>query len=109
MRHADFMKMINELFPTGGLTCSFKDHQLSEFIQIKKRTAAQVPMKLAVQDVGPQDEDLSVLALVPMFTSTAKGNPSIPLKASIYIFGLVIYTKFWVLHQIYLHVTSPYH
>ena len=61
MRRVDFMKMINESFPTGGLTCSFQDHQLSEFIQIKRRKAAQVPMKLAVQDVGPQDEDLWVL------------------------------------------------
>ena len=61
MRHVDFMKMINKSFPTGGLTCSFQDHQLSEFIQIKRRTAAPVPTKLAVEDIGPQDEDLWVL------------------------------------------------
>lgn len=61
MQRSDFMRMINESFPTGGLTCSFQDHQLSEFIQIKRRTVTHMPEKRVVSVVGPQDDDLWVL------------------------------------------------
>jgi len=60
MRKADFMKMINSSFPSGGLTCSFQDSQLSEFIQIKKREK-KIPVKRAVSIVGPQQDNLWVL------------------------------------------------
>ena len=53
MRKNDFMKMINDSFLTGGLTCSFQDQQLSEFVQIKRRMANQIPTKIAVKVVGP--------------------------------------------------------
>ena len=55
MRRSDFMKMIKSSFPSWGLTCSFQDHQLSQFIQIKRRTAKHIPTKKAVSLVGPQD------------------------------------------------------
>ena len=61
MRKNDFMKMINDSFLTGGLTCSFQDQQLSEFVQIKRRMANQIPTKKAVKVVGPQNTDLWVL------------------------------------------------
>ena len=38
----------------GGLTCSFNDYQLSEFIQMKQRCQGKLPMKKAVVEVGPQ-------------------------------------------------------
>lgn len=61
MKKTDFMKMINESFPTGGLTCSFQDQQLSEFIQAKRRLATHIPTKKVVKTVGPQNADLWVL------------------------------------------------
>ena len=60
MQRSDFMRMINESFP-GGLTCSFQDAQLSEFIQIKRRRVTHMPEKRVVSVVGPQDENLWVL------------------------------------------------
>ena len=54
------MKMLNDSFPTGGLTCSMQDHQLSEYLQIKKRNAARLPEKLAVRTVGQQDRHIWV-------------------------------------------------
>jgi len=53
--------MINSSFPSGGLTCSFQDCQLTEFIQIKKRRISQMPIKKAVCIVGPQGDGLWVL------------------------------------------------
>ena len=61
MRKTDFMKMINASFPAGGLTCSFQDQQLSEYIQIKYRSAGPLPVKKAVQHVGKQDQSLWVM------------------------------------------------
>ena len=61
MRKNDFMKMINDSFATGGLTCSFQDQQLSEFAKIKRRIANQIPTKKAVKVIGPQNTDLWVL------------------------------------------------
>jgi len=55
MKRFDFMRMLNSSFPGGGLTCSFQDHQLSEYIQVKKRVAKEVPTKQAVSVVGPQN------------------------------------------------------
>ena len=61
MKRSDFMKMLNSFFPGGGLTCSLLDHQLSEFIQIKKRNVKELPTKRAVSVIGPQNADLWVL------------------------------------------------
>ena len=61
MRRLEFMKMLNDSFPTGGLTCSLQDHQLSEYLQIKKRSTARLPEKLAVKSVGQQDQNVWVL------------------------------------------------
>lgn len=61
MRKPDFMRTINSSFPSGGLTCSFQDCQLSEFIQIKKRRIRQIPIKKAVSMMGPQTHDFWVL------------------------------------------------
>jgi len=49
------MRMINKLFPKAGLICKFLDHQLSEFIQIKRRAVSSMPIKQAVCTMGPQD------------------------------------------------------
>ena len=55
------MKMINASFPAGGLTSSFQDQQLSEYIQIKHRSAGPSRVKKAVQHVGKQDQSLWVM------------------------------------------------
>ena len=61
MRRCDFMRMISSSFPSGGLTSSFQDHQFSQFIQIKRRIAKQIPTKKAVAVVGPQENHVWVL------------------------------------------------
>lgn len=50
------MKMLNDSYPTAGLTCSMQDHQLSEYLQIKKRNAGKLPEKVAVRNVGQQED-----------------------------------------------------
>ena len=80
MQHSDFMRMINESFPTGGLTCSFQNHQLSEFIQIKRRTVTHMPEKRVVSVVGPQDDDLWVLG--PDVHINSQGQSISPEKSS---------------------------
>ena len=72
MKRYDFMKMLNSSFPGGGLTCSFQDYQLSEYIQVKKRVAKEVPTKQAVSVVGPQNNQLWVLG--PNVQIDASGN-----------------------------------
>lgn len=61
MRRSDFMRMVNSSFPSGGLTCSFQDHQLSQYIQIKRRASKHIPTKRAVSLVGPQNNHVWVL------------------------------------------------
>lgn len=56
MRRLEFMKMLNDSYPSAGLTCSMQDHQLSEYLQTKKRSAARMPEKLAVRNVGQQQD-----------------------------------------------------
>jgi len=56
MRRLEFMKMLNDSYPSAGLTCSMQDHQLSEYLQTKKRSAARIPEKLAVRNVGQQQD-----------------------------------------------------
>ena len=40
----------------GGLTSSFTDLQLSEFIQQKRQREGNLPVKKAVAEVGPQED-----------------------------------------------------
>ena len=69
MRRSDFMRMVNSSFLSGGLTCSFQDHQLSQFVQIKRRMAKHIPTKKAVSLVGPQDNHVWVLGADVHITS----------------------------------------
>ena len=80
MQRSDFMRMINESFPTGGLTCSFQDHQLSEFIQIKRRTVTYLPEKRVVSVVGPQNDNLWVLG--PDIHINSQGQSVSPEESS---------------------------
>ena len=54
------MKLQNDSFPTAGLTCSMQDHQLSEYLQIKRRTAVRLPEKLTVSTVCQQNSNIWV-------------------------------------------------
>ena len=61
MRKDKFMAQINFSHNQGGLTCSFNDYQLSEYIQQRRRTAGRLPIKHAVERVGPQADGSWVL------------------------------------------------
>ena len=56
------MQQLNNSFKEGGLTCSFNDYQLSEYIQQKRRKAGRIPVKRAVERVGPQRDGTWVLS-----------------------------------------------
>ena len=56
------MQQLNNSFKEGGLTCSFNDFQLSEYIQQKRRKAGRIPVKRAVERVGPQRDGTWVLS-----------------------------------------------
>ena len=55
MRKDRFMQQINSSHE-GGLTCSFNDYQLAEFIQILRRRSGALPVKKAVEHVGIQED-----------------------------------------------------
>ena len=55
MRKEKFMQQI------GGLTCSFNDYQLAEYIQHRRRNAGKLPVKMSVDHVGPQPDGSWVL------------------------------------------------
>ena len=61
MRKDKFMAQINFSHSQGGLTCSFNDYQLAEYIQHRRRTAGRLPVKHAVERVGPQADGSWVL------------------------------------------------
>jgi hypothetical protein len=54
MRKDRFMQQINFSYYEGGLTCSFNDYQLAEFVQHKRRDSNELATKTAVEHVGPQ-------------------------------------------------------
>lgn len=56
------MEQLNSSIKEGGLTCSFNDFQLSEYIQQKRRKAGRIPVKHAVEKVGPQSDGSWVLS-----------------------------------------------
>lgn len=55
------MQQLNHSFQEGGLTCSFNDFQLAEFIQQKRRKAGKLPILKAVEKVGKQNDGTWVL------------------------------------------------
>lgn len=59
MRKDKFMGQIN--YSQGALTCSFNDYMLTEYIQNRRRTAGRLPVKRAVERVGPQGDGSWVL------------------------------------------------
>ena len=61
MRKEKFMQQINFAHSEGGLTCSFNDFQLAEYIQHRRRSAGRLPSKIAVEHVGPQPDGSWVL------------------------------------------------
>ncbi len=61
MRKDRFMQQINQSSHEGGLTCSFNDYQLAEFVQHKLRNLRRLPHKKAVHTVGPQQDGYWVL------------------------------------------------
>jgi hypothetical protein len=61
MKKDKFMQQLNYSYQEGGLTCSFNDYQLGEFIQRKRRLAGKLPQKKAVAEIGPQDDGSWVL------------------------------------------------
>ena len=52
---------LNFSYKLGGLTCSFNDYQLAEFIQQRSRSAGKLPVKTAVEHVVPQEDGTWVL------------------------------------------------
>ena len=61
MKKEKFMQQINFSHSEGGLTCSFNDYQLSEYIQHRRRNTGKLPVKHAVDHVGPQPDGSWVL------------------------------------------------
>jgi len=50
-RKVDFMRAVNRSSREGGLTCSFVDKEITQFIQFKKRQV-KYPKKMAVPYIG---------------------------------------------------------
>ena len=66
------MQQINFSHSEGGLTCSFNDYQLAEYIQHRRRNAGKLPVKTAVNHVGPQPDGSWVLG--PTLFISKKGT-----------------------------------
>lgn len=60
-RKQDFMKELNLSYRTACLHCSLSDKELNEYVQEKKRSFPDLPMKKAVTHVGRQEDDTWVL------------------------------------------------
>ena len=69
MKKEKFMQQINFSRNVGGLTCPFSDYQLSEFIQHRRRDGGRLPVKIAVDHVGPQPNGSWVLGPSLFFSS----------------------------------------
>ena len=69
MKKEKFMLRINFSQSQGGLTCSFNDYQLAEYIQHRRRSAGKLPVKVAVESVGPQLDGSWVLGPDLFFNS----------------------------------------
>ena len=89
MKTEKFMTQLNFSYKLGGLTCSFNDYQLAEFIQQRRRSAGTHTVKTAVGHVGPQVELgcwdclLSLTSLVPSSTLMSQNKwPGIAHQSS---------------------------
>lgn len=76
MRKDRFIQQINHSHHERGLTCSFNDYQLSEFIQHRRRQSGQLPVKYAVEHVGPQSDGSWVLGPSLYFDGDGKKQDS---------------------------------
>ncbi len=56
-----FMLQLMYSFKEGGLTCSFNDFQLAEYIQQKRRHVGKLELTKAVKQVGLQENGTWVL------------------------------------------------
>ena len=56
MKKDHFMQQLNHSFREGGLTCSFNDLQLAEFIQQKLRSEGKLRTKKPLSVVGEQED-----------------------------------------------------
>ncbi len=61
MKKDKFMLQLNYSFQEGGLTCSFNDFQLAEYIQQKRRHVGKLESTKAVKQVGLQEDGTCVL------------------------------------------------
>ncbi len=68
MKKDKFMMQLNQSSQEGGLTCSFNDFQLAEYIQQKRRKVGKLAMTKAVKQVGLQDDGTWVLGPNLYFT-----------------------------------------
>ena len=67
MKKEKFMQQLNFSYTEGGLTCSFNDYQLSEFIRHRRRQVGSLPVKKAVEYVGPQSDGTWILGSALFF------------------------------------------
>ncbi len=68
MKKDKFMLQLNYSFEEGGLTCSFNDFQLAEYIQQKRRHVGKLESTKAVKQVGLQEDGTWVLGPNLYFT-----------------------------------------
>lgn len=66
------MLQLNQSSHEGGLTCSFNDYQLAEFVQHKLRSLGRLPHKMAVHTVGPQQDGCWVLGQSLYFSDSGE-------------------------------------
>lgn len=71
MKKEWFIHQINASFG-GGLTCSLNDYQLSEYVQHRLRRQGKLPVKYAVEKVGPQSNGWWVLGSDVCISSSGK-------------------------------------
>ena len=87
MKKLDFMEQLNQSFKKGGLSCSFNDNQMAEYVQQKIRAAGRIEKKYAVAKIGFQKKtsrDAGCWVLGPSLYFDHDGKPLNP-EASKYI------------------------
>ena len=90
------MAQLNFSYKFGGLTCSFNDYQLAEFIQQRRRSAGRLPVKIAVENVGPQKDGTWVLG--PYLFCDKSGTLLIPDESK-YAWIRHLYEGHGIAHQ----------
>ena len=89
MKKLDFMEQLNQSFKKGGLSCSFNDNQMAEYVQQKIRAAGRIEKKYAVAKIGFQKKtsrDAGCWVLGPSLYFDRDGKPLNP-EASKYVSG----------------------